>query len=149
MSGPVTALGVSLLTVTAWAVSLAVLSARPELLVAALPLVLVLATLAVRRGAPQYAVTLQLSADRVFEGDAVTVARWPVEVIPNVIPGLPPEMPAEAVPTTVAIGPDGWAYVGQLIGFPGTPGTAHIWRVNPNAEDAVCDVEHQNADCSV
>ena len=83
------------------------------------------------------------------EGDAVTVARWPVEVIPNTIPGLPPEMPAEAVPTTVAIGPDGWAYVGQLIGFPGTPGTAHIWRVNPWAEDAVCDVEHQTADCSV
>lgn len=83
------------------------------------------------------------------EGDAVTVARWVPEVVPNVIPGLPPEMPAEAVPTTVAIGPDGWAYVGQLIGFPGTPGTAHIWRVNPWAEDAVCDVNHQNADCSV
>jgi hypothetical protein len=83
------------------------------------------------------------------EGDAVTVARWANEIVPNVIPGLPPEMSAEAVPTTVAIGPDGWAYVGQLIGFPGTPGTAHIWRVNPWAEDAVCDVEHQNADCSV
>jgi uncharacterized protein (DUF58 family) len=73
MSAPVTRLGVSLLTVTAWAVSLAVLSARPELLVAALPLALLLATLAVRRGVPEYAVTLQLSADRVFEGDAVTV----------------------------------------------------------------------------
>jgi hypothetical protein len=83
------------------------------------------------------------------EGDAVTVARWPVEIVPNVIPGLPPEMPAEAVPTTVAIGPDGWAYVGQLIGFPGTPGTAHIWRVNPNAEDAFCDVNEPNADCRV
>lgn len=82
-------------------------------------------------------------------GEAVTVARWVTEVVPNVIPGLPPEMPAEAVPTTVAIGPDGWAYVGQLIGFPGTPGTAHIWRVNPLAEDAVCDVEQQTADCSV
>ena len=54
---------------------------------------------------------------------------------------LPAELPAEAVPTTVAIGPDGWAYVGQLVGFPGKPGTAHIWRVNPNAEDAVCSVE--------
>lgn len=83
------------------------------------------------------------------EGDAVTVARWVNEIVPNVIPGLPPEMPAEAVPTTVAIGPDGWAYVGQLIGFPGTPGTAHIWRVNPWAEDAVCDVENQTDDCSV
>ncbi len=82
-------------------------------------------------------------------GDAVTVARWPVEIIPNSIPGLPPELPAEAVPTTVTIGPDGWAYVGQLVGFPGTPGTAHIWRLNPWAENAVCDVTAPNADCAV
>lgn len=83
------------------------------------------------------------------DGNPVTVARWPVELVPNILPGLPPEMPAEAVPTTVAIGPDGWAYVGQLIGFPGTPGTAHIWRVNPNAEDAVCSVEVSDPNCSV
>jgi hypothetical protein len=83
------------------------------------------------------------------DGTAVTVARWPTEVVPANVPGLPSELPAEAVPTTVAIGPDGWAYVGQLVGFPGTPGTAHIWRVNPNAEDAVCDVNQPNADCSV
>jgi len=82
-------------------------------------------------------------------GDAVTVARWQVETIPNHIPGLPPQVPAEAVPTTVAIGPGGWAYVGQLVGFPGTPGTAHIWRVNPLAEDALCDVNAPNANCSV
>jgi hypothetical protein len=83
------------------------------------------------------------------DGTAVTVARWPTELIPNTIPGLPPTMAAEAVPTTVAIGPDGWAYVGQLIGFPGTPGTAHIWRVNPFAEDAVCSVTVVDDDCSV
>jgi hypothetical protein len=58
-------------------------------------------------------------------------------------------MMAEAVPTTVVIGPDGWAYVGQLMGFPGTPGTAHIWRVNPLAEDAVCSVNVSDPDCSV
>ena len=83
------------------------------------------------------------------DGTAVTVARWPTEEIPNSIPGLPPTMLAEAVPTTVAIGPDGWAYVGQLVGFPGTPGTAHIWRVNPFAEDAVCSVTVPDPDCSV
>lgn len=83
------------------------------------------------------------------EGDAVTVARWALEIVPNHIPGLPSQLPAEAVPTTVTIGPDGWAYVGQLIGFPGTPGTAHIWRVNPLAEDAVCDVNQPNVDCRV
>ena len=87
---------------------------------------------------------LRVNAD----GDAVTVARWPVELVPSNFPG-PSELPAEAVPTTVAIGPDGWAYVGQLVGFPGTPGTAHIWRVNPNAEDAVCSVEVSDPNCSV
>ena len=58
-------------------------------------------------------------------------------------------LPAEAVPTTVAIGPDGWAYVGQLIGFPAKPGSAHIWRVNPNAEGAVCAVDVKDPNCSV
>jgi hypothetical protein len=74
-------------------------------------------------------------------GDAVTVARWPRRAIPNHIPGLPATMMAEAVPTTVTIGPDGWAYVGQLVGFPGTPGTANIWRVDPLGEDEVCSVD--------
>ena len=82
-------------------------------------------------------------------GKAVTVARWTNEEIVTDDPALPPTMMAEAVPTTVAIGPDGWAYVGQLVGFPGTPGSAHIWRVNPWAEDAVCDVKHPNRDCKV
>jgi sugar lactone lactonase YvrE len=83
------------------------------------------------------------------DGTAVTVARWPVEVVPTNDPNLPPTLPAEAVPTTVAIGPDGWAYVGQLVGFPGTPGTAHIWRVNPNAVGATCSVNVVDPNCSV
>jgi hypothetical protein len=86
------------------------------------------------------------------DGTAVTVARWRNELVSTAHlgdPSLPPMLPAEAVPTTVAIGPDGWAYVGQLMGFPGTPGSAHIWRVNPNAEDAVCAVDVADANCSV
>ncbi len=73
MTGRVTPLGVSLLTVAAWALSLAVISARPELFVAALPLVLVLAMAAARRTVPEYSVTYQLSADRVMEGENVSV----------------------------------------------------------------------------
>ena len=78
------------------------------------------------------------------DGSTVTVARWGLEPavgtdhIGN--PNLPPTLPAEAVPTTVAIGRDGWAYVGQLIGFPGKPGSAHIWRVDPNSEDEICSI---------
>lgn len=73
MTGRVTPLGLALLTVAAWAVSLGVLSARPELLIAAVPLALVLATLALRRPAPDYSLTCETSADRVFEDDGVTV----------------------------------------------------------------------------
>jgi uncharacterized protein (DUF58 family) len=73
MSGRVTPLGLALLTATAWALSLAVLCARPELLVVALPLAFVLTTLAVPRAAPEYSLRCELSADRVFEDDGVTV----------------------------------------------------------------------------
>jgi hypothetical protein len=86
------------------------------------------------------------------DGSAVTVARWTREEqsTAHLGPGFPPTLPAEAVPTTVAIGPDGWAYVGELVGFPGTPGAAKIWRVNPWAEDAVCSLDPEVArDCSV
>jgi len=73
MTGRVTPLGLALLTVAAWALSLAVLSARPELLIVILPLAVALATLARPRRAPEYALTCELSADRVFEDDGVRV----------------------------------------------------------------------------
>ena len=37
----------------------------------------------------------------------------------------------QSVPTSVAVGPDGVLYVGELTGFPFTVGTARIWRVVP------------------
>ena len=39
--------------------------------------------------------------------------------------------PMQAVPTTVAEGPDGWLYVGQLTGFPFPVGAANVYRVPP------------------
>jgi uncharacterized protein (DUF58 family) len=69
----VTPLVLSLLTVVAWGLSFGVLAARPELFVVALPLVLALATLGLRRTVPDYALTCETSAARVFEGDGVTV----------------------------------------------------------------------------
>jgi hypothetical protein len=39
--------------------------------------------------------------------------------------------PMQAVPTSVAKGPDGAHYVSQLTGFPFPPGAAHIFRVVP------------------
>jgi hypothetical protein len=72
-------------------------------------------------------------------GTARTVTRWARMDVGGAS--------AEAVPTSIAIGRDGWAYVGQLVGFPGTPGSAHIWRVNPNAVGALCAVGGQG-NCS-
>jgi sugar lactone lactonase YvrE len=45
--------------------------------------------------------------------------------------GLPPgtQIPMDAVPTSVALGPDGSNYVGQLTGFPFPVGAANIYRV--------------------
>jgi len=86
-------------------------------------------------------------------GDAWTVARFTPEIVStDHIPaseGLPPQMPAEAVPTTMSIGPGGDILVGQLIGFPFTPGASHVWRLDPNAQGAVCSSTAPNARCSV
>lgn len=38
---------------------------------------------------------------------------------------------SDAVPTGVSVGPDGAFYVGQLTGFPFTPGSADIFRIDP------------------
>lgn len=60
-------------------------------------------------------------------GDVDTVFVFPKEApAPN--PFGPGMIPADAVPTSVVRGPDGAFYVGQLTGFPFTPGTATVWR---------------------
>ena len=85
---------------------------------------------------------------RVYpNGKIVTVARLKPRVVP-VPPGLPPPpafppvglpLPSEAVATSVAVGPDGYYYVGELRGFPATPGTSQIWRIAPDSVNALCD----------
>ena len=51
---------------------------------------------------------------------------------------LPARMSADPVPTTVAVGPDGAIYVGELRGFPATPGTSRVWRIRPGARHVRC-----------
>jgi hypothetical protein len=53
---------------------------------------------------------------------------------------LPDAMPADTVPTSVAIGPDGAYYVGELIGFPAPVGASKIWRIEPGTRNAGCGV---------
>lgn len=54
----------------------------------------------------------------------------------------------QPVPTSVAIGPDGAYYVGELTGVtePGLPiGLSRVWRIEPGARNVVCP----SADCEV
>lgn len=59
---------------------------------------------------------------------------------------LPPAIMGQAVPTSIAIGPDGWYYVGELKGFPAPTGESRIWRVAPWASWADCG---NSTDCQV
>ncbi len=51
---------------------------------------------------------------------------------------LPDAIPAEAVPTSIAIGPDGAYYVGELKGFPAPTGESQVWRIEPGTLHADC-----------
>ena len=86
MTGRVSPLALSLLAIAGWAVSLGVLSGRLELIVAALPVLLLLATLARPAARPDHAIEHQISGDRIFEGGEVAVtmtvtARSPIGLI--------------------------------------------------------------------
>lgn len=77
----------------------------------------------------------------VFPGELVSTANLKdILDCPNPSPlcALPPELPAQAVPTSIAVGPDGYYYVGELKGFPAPAGASNIWRVAPGASWAQC-----------
>ncbi len=85
-------------------------------------------------------------------GSVRRVAKFPNEIVSTAhlpFPFPAPAIPAEAVPTTVAIGPDGYAYVGELKGFPFTPGSSRVWRVAPWANDVMCDPGATSGPCTV
>jgi hypothetical protein len=72
------------------------------------------------------------------KGRISVVAVFPTQVVPAPpIPGLPPELEAQAVPTSVVKGPDGAFYVGQLTGFPFPVGRASVFRVVPGHQPKV------------
>jgi len=54
--------------------------------------------------------------------------------------GLPPMIPAQAVVTSVAIGPDGAYYVGELKGFPAPTGESRVWRIERGTRHAQCGI---------
>ncbi len=54
-----------------------------------------------------------------------------------------PAIPGQAVPTSVAVGPDGAYYVGELKGFPAPTDQSNIWRIEPGATGLECGVDPQ------
>lgn len=52
--------------------------------------------------------------------------------------GLPPEIPAQGVATSVAVGADGAFYVGELKGFPAPVGESRVWRIERGTRHAEC-----------
>jgi fermentation-respiration switch protein FrsA (DUF1100 family) len=69
-----------------------------------------------------------LLSQRAFGGELNLEAVFPSSTTTNPTTGEP--VVIQPVPTSVAVGPDGALYVGQLTGFPFQPGTAQIYRIN-------------------
>ncbi|WP_167736549.1 ScyD/ScyE family protein [Nocardioides sp. 1609] len=86
------------------------------------------------------------------DGTIETVARLrprTVETPAGLPPGTPPAgtpVVSEAVATSLAVDRRGDIYVGELRGFPATPGTSQVWRIEAGSTDAVCDPEDPYGD---
>ena len=73
-------------------------------------------------------------------GQIRMLARFPAvsETAPaGVLGPSPVTVKAQAVPTSIAAGPDGALYVGLLRGVPSDPGTAYIYRVVPGHKPVI------------
>ncbi|WP_328470278.1 ScyD/ScyE family protein [Actinoplanes sp. NBC_00393] len=64
-------------------------------------------------------------------GRILTVATFPRRSVPAPAGIRADRIAMDPVPSSVARGPDGAFYVGELTGFPFPPGQARIWRVEP------------------
>jgi hypothetical protein len=88
-----------------------------------------------------------LQAIAAFPEDVLTNPVFPPSGTPSNEPGQVPsqdeppsfEFAAQAVPSSVEIGPDGAYYVGQFTGFPFTEGGAKIYRVDTDGTTVYAD----------
>jgi len=77
----------------------------------------------------------------VFPDEVVSTANIKaLAACPSAFPfcGLPDAIPAQPVPTSIAVDKFGYIYVGELKGFPAPTGESNIWRVSPKANGAQC-----------
>lgn len=81
-----------------------------------------------------------LPAQRVPTSNAKRIAGCPDVEDPELefVCELPRKIPAEAVATSVAVGPDGAYYVGELKGFPAPKQRSRIWRIEPGSRHVRC-----------
>lgn len=90
-----------------------------------------------------------LRVDR--RGRIRTVARFaPQMVATDHIPDFqgPPALPAEAVPTSIAVTRDA-IYVGELKGFPFRPGSSNVYKLPLDAMGVRCDAAAPTRSCRV
>ena len=78
------------------------------------------------------------------DGKTEAVAVFPPT--PNVLFGTVGGPTVQSVPTSVAVGPDGAWYVGELRGFP-FASPSHIWRIEPGARNVHCVVGSTSGPC--
>ncbi len=76
MTPRLTRLNLSALTLVAWALLLGVLVGRPEPFLTTVPVLVALACARLRMDARDVVITHEVSADRLFEGDRLTVTVW-------------------------------------------------------------------------
>ena len=62
---------------------------------------------------------------------------------------LPATIPAQAVTTSVAVGPDGAYYLTELKGFPAPLGESRVWRIEPGTRHVHCDAAVTDSGCTV
>lgn len=86
-----------------------------------------------------------LQVDR--DGTVHTVAVFPTAPNPLFVPPTTIGGPTvQAVPTSVAVGPDGAWYVGELRGFPFVV-PSHVWRIEPGSRDVHCAIGTTTGAC--
>ena len=76
------------------------------------------------------------AANAILVVDANGTIDWVAVLTPVDRP--PGQVDPQPVPTSIAIGPDGAYYVGELTGFPAIPGLSRIWRIAPGSRQVTC-----------
>ncbi|TFG67000.1 MAG: ScyD/ScyE family protein [Gemmatimonadales bacterium] len=72
------------------------------------------------------------AANDILHVDRNGTVDWVAVLTPVSTPGPQP------VATSIAVGPDGDYYAGELTGFPGTPGLSRIWRIAAGSRHVLC-----------